>query len=403
MQKHSNIDKAKFQVVTKEPFFAALLMSMKVEYVEYLPDGSWLWLAATDGSTLYFNPEECNKLPTDQIVGLIIHELYHVALMHPFRRNGRDPGDWNTANDYIINDNVVSSGYAIPDGGVYDPQMNARQYSSEQLYDMIHVDKPDEGGGQGEDKSGEGDGEGDDQSGGGKEAPSGGSKGDPLAGDILEPEGDKQEAEKEAAEMVVQAAQIGKAMGRLPSEIAEKLHELLNPRKSWKEELLEFCNEIDDSDYSFARPNRRFVSAGLYLPGKHGEEAMGQLCVIIDTSGSVSDREIQRFCSELIGAVEDTCPRTLVVIYCDTRVSHAVELDEPSAEDVKENVGRFGGGGTDMTVGLDYVQEQYPDAAAAVVFTDGGTPFGNPREFPVLWAMTTETEAPHGRTIQVEV
>lgn len=380
---YSIIDKAKFQIVVKEPFFATLLMGMPIVLGDKTPDGQDLWLAATDGSNLYMNPDEVNKLPLDQVIGLIIHELYHVALLHPFRRNGRDPEDWNVANDYIINDMVVDSGYAIPEGGIYDQAMKARQYSSEELYNQIHQEKPPNDGGDGQ------------------------GSGDPMAGDILEPQGSSGEVEeqkKNAEERVVEAAQVGKAMGSLPGAIATMLNDVLNPKKDWREQLQQFCTETAEDDFTLARPNRRFVSQDWYLPSMHSDGAMKSLSVVIDTSGSITSEEIVRFCSELIGAINSVDPKALNLVYCDAAVAHAVTLTEPTEDAVRENLGRYGGGGTNMTVGLDYVEENYPDTSAAIVFTDGGTPFGSARQLPVLWAMTsTNAVAPHGQTIHVEV
>src|SRR6056297_2107577 len=99
-------DKAKVRIVIKEPFFASLLLGMDVVETETLPSGQPLWLAATDSKTLWFNTVNANKLPLDQCVGLIKHELMHTALLHNFRVGARNRRKANRAMDYVINDMI---------------------------------------------------------------------------------------------------------------------------------------------------------------------------------------------------------------------------------------------------------------------------------------------------------
>lgn len=388
-------EKAKVRIVIKEPFFASLLLGMRVEETEVLPDGRPLWLAATDGTTMWFNPLNANKLPLDQCVGLIKHELMHVALLHNFRVGSRDRRKANQAMDYVINDMIIDEGGALPEGGLHDPHNWNRTKSWEEVY-LLMPDQPQQpqqggggggGGGQGE--------EGDDGQDGGNS--------DPFDGDVMPAPDQSPEAVQKAVGQIVKAAQVAKAMGKLPAYIADALGEILDPKVPWEQELAEFLTEVSRNDFTFARPNRRFVYQDLYLPSAYSQDAMGKLCVVFDTSGSVSMEEINRFASETVGAIEGTLPLSLVVIYCDAAVQHVDYFDAPTVEDVKASLQRHGSGGTDMTCALDWIDENVDDVKATIVFTDGYTPFGHERDYPVLWGITTKgVTADIGRTVYVD-
>ena len=377
----SVFDKAKVRIVMKEPFFATLLLGLDIVETEVLPGGAPLWLAATDGSRLYFNPANANKLPLDECVGLIKHELMHVALLHNFRVGSRDRKKWNQATDYVINDTIINEGGALPKGGLHDPHNWNRHKSSEEVYALM-PDQP---------KGGDGEGQGGSEHGG-----------DPFDGDVLPAPDQSPAAQQKAVGRIVMAAQVAKAMGKLPSYIATALGEILDPSIPWEQELAEFLTEVSRNDFTFARPNRRFVYQDLYLPSAYSQDAMGKLVVVFDTSGSVSMGEIQRFASETVGAIEGTLPLSLAIVYCDAKVQHVDYFDDPNVEDVKASLVRHGSGGTDMTAALDYIDENIDDVKATIVFTDGLTPFGHEREYPVLWAITSKgVQADMGRTIYV--
>lgn len=385
-------DKAKVRIIMKEPFFANLMLNMEAVHTTVLPNGQPLWLAATDGQTLYFNIENARTLPLEQCVGLLKHELMHVALLHNFRVGSRDRQKANQAMDYVINDMIIHEKGQLPEGGLHDPGRWNRTMAWEEVYAEM-PDPPKQkgsGGGQG--------GDGDEEQPGG----SPGQGDDPFDGDVLPAPDQSAAAQQKAIGRIVKAAQVAKAMGKLPDYISEALGELLDPSVPWEQELAEFLTEVSRNDFTFARPNRRFVYQDLYLPSAYSQDAMGKLVVVFDTSGSVSMEEINRFASETVGAIEGTLPLSLVIVYCDAKVQHVDTFDAPTVEEVKASLHRHGRGGTDMTVALDYIDEHIDDVKATIIFTDGYTPFGHERDYPTLWAITTKNLiADMGRTVYV--
>ena len=376
-------EKAKVRIIVNEPFYATLLFGMDVVETEVMPTGDPLWMAATDSKTLWVNPENMNALPIAKCIGTIKHELLHVALMHPFRIGHRTLARARKATDYVINDMIIDDGGELPDGVLYAPDAGYRDMAWEEVYNLL-PEEPDNEHGEGH--------------GGDCDC------GDPFAhGDLIPAPDQSAEAQQEVLGRVIQAAQVARAMGKLPAFISEALGDLLNPRVSWEQELLEFMTEISRNDYSFSRPNRRFVYQDLYLPSLYSQNNMGNLCVVFDTSGSVSMQEMTRFASEAVGAVEGTLPVSLVVIYCDAQVQHVDYFDAPTVEDVTASLARYGCGGTHMPAALDWIDENVDDVRATIVFTDGYTDFGPEREYPVLWGITSkEVSAAMGRTVHVE-
>ena len=379
----STIARAKVRLVTSEPFFATILLSMKLVETNVMPDGRELWMAATDGSTMWINPENVNPLPLQQVVGLLKHEVLHVVFLHPWRVGDRNHRRWNKATDDIINDIILKEGGELPEGGRIFEDISLT-HTAESRYAEL-PDEPEGGkGGAG----GDGDGDGD---------------GDPFDGDLLPAPGNgesKAISESKAKAMIAKAAAVARAQGKLPGVIAGILGDIFDAHVPWEEVLTQFLTDTAQADYSWARPNRRFIGAGMYLPGLHSTGSMRKLGVIIDTSGSVSDDELRQFFGEVVSAVESVCPSELIVVYCDSAVSKVDRLDAPSEDDVREVAGRHGGGGTDMTIAQRWFEDEEPETAAVLVFTDGYTPFSE-SPIPTLWCITSDVSSPHGQTVRV--
>jgi predicted metal-dependent peptidase len=75
----------------------------------------------------------------------------------------------------------------------------------------------------------------------------------------------------------------------------------------WHAETRAFLANTIATDQSWARPNRRFVSRGLYLPGDI-KENVGTLVWAVDVSCSVSQSMLDEFAGELTGLMRDARP-----------------------------------------------------------------------------------------------
>ena len=136
----NKIYRARMNLVLHEPFFGSLALQCLVEIDETCKT------AYVDGFTLGFNPYFVEELTMPEIIGLIAHEIMHIALCHCSRRNKRDHDTWNEAGDYVINLiltkidlNTGKSLFTLPKGGLLD-----RKYSemdADQVYTALYSKK----------------------------------------------------------------------------------------------------------------------------------------------------------------------------------------------------------------------------------------------------------------------
>jgi predicted metal-dependent peptidase len=369
----TRLAKAKTSLILEHPFVGAIALGMPHTYSDAVPT------AATNGKRVLYNPEFVSDLTDDQLKFLVAHECMHPMLEHNFRRQSRDPKKWNKAADYVINQLLVDEGIgAFIDGGCLNKALyDAGQGVSEQIYTLIP--DGDEGGGNG-----------------------GGDIGG-TGQDLEDGEGTAQDQAQEAAEWkvkVAQAAQAAKMMGKLSAGMARLVDSILNPTVDWREVLQKFVTKHKTDERSFARPNRRFLSQGLYMPSRSGE-VMGPIAFLVDCSGSVDDVQLAQMAAEIRMVHEDLRPEKLHVVYFDSEVSHYECYGPDDSLDIRFH----GGGGTDVRAAFDYLdQHGHADGVVCtVVLTDGYTPYPEGASNPVIWAMTTDMTAPFGEHCRVRM
>src|SRR6516165_3534420 len=120
------IVKARAALITAHPFFGALALHLQPVTTTSCPR------LATNGRHLFYNVEFLDTVSGEELKGIIAHEVYHCALKHHTRRNGRDPKEWNQATDFVINPMVLKAGLKLPSWVLLDPQYDG--LSAEQVY-----------------------------------------------------------------------------------------------------------------------------------------------------------------------------------------------------------------------------------------------------------------------------
>lgn len=372
------ITRARSALVTGNPFYGCLALYMQV--IER-PD---IQTMATDGKSLYFNPAFVERLSEPELIGVLAHEVAHNAFMHHTRRAGRDPRQWNIAADYAINGDLIAGGFTLPKGAL----INARfaGMGAEAIYSALQKEASQQrpqAGQNGQAAPGQDSGQG--ATGQAQGAPGGNDPGG--CGEIMDaaPDaGGQQEAESVWESRVRRAVNVAKAQnaGKIPGDL-ERLVETLNaPRVDWREVLRRFIDESAQRDFSWTRPNRRHIAAGLHLPG-YVPDGLNHLVVAVDTSGSVDADTLASFAGELSAALDEGGADRVTVIYADRRVQR---VDTFQAGDPLE-LNPVGGGGTAFADTFDYIERHAPDASAIVYFTDlQASRFGNEPAAPVIWA-----------------
>jgi len=348
---------ARIGLLLKAPFFGNLATRMNL-----VNGDDWLPTAATDGRRFYYNSEFVNKMPLKQVEFLVGHEVLHAVYDHMGRRDSRDPKIWNIADDFCVNADLIDQriGEKITICGVlYDPKYkgmsaeevyddlmkNANKINMDDLAKMLldeHLDG-DEG-----DSDGEGNKDG---------------KGRPRLSDA-----EKKAIRDELKEAVIQAAQAAGA-GNLPSGVKRLIKDLTEPQIGWKELLEQQIQSTIKNDYTFARPGRKAWHMDAILPGMKPGETI-DVCIALDTSGSIGHDDIKCFLSEIRGIMESYDEYNIKVWTFDTEVYNPQDFNSDNMRDIAEYEPQ-GGGGTDFEANWEFMKAEGIEPKKFIMFTDG--------------------------------
>lgn len=408
--------KARTALLLKHPFFGSLSLRMEPR------EDSHCATAWTDGRTLAYNPAYVAGLRDEQVQGLMAHTVMHPACQHHTRRKGRDHTLWNMACDHAINWILLDAGIELPPRYLDNPAYHG--LTSDEIYSELfsrhgEKDRPSLSEGDGE-TEGEVDwdgpqgktGDGDDLD-GSSETGSGDAGGDGLiddgtAGDDPGEDGSDQSGdpggsgevrdgerrteggasdEAGADELwelaLAQAAQNAREIGDLPGGLERLIGEALNPKLDWRELLSRYISDRARDDYSWTPPNKRFLAEDVILPSL-SHQKLPEVVLAIDTSGSVTEPEMNQFAAEVSGIL-DAFDTTIHVVYCDSEVQGTHEF---CRSDLPLELSPEGGGGTDFRPAFEWVEREGLDPACLVYLTDLEC-LGFPRKepaYPVLWA-----------------
>lgn len=379
------VAKARSTLIRHSPFFATLALNMDVHITNGVPT------AATTYTDMYFSPDFVKKLTDPELVFLVCHEVMHPMFHHNSRLKGRNPKLWNVAADCVINQHICDDEELggkniarMPQGGVYLPDIFRKaEGTTEGVYRLLEQMQ--------DNQSGQGQGQGQGQS-IPDEAPW-----DDLLDDPGMTSAEKTEQEQGMDLRVAQAANAAKMAGKLSANLKRLVGEILEPKVDWQEVLRNFVFKARTDDRSWARPNRRFIHRGMFMPSVSGEQ-MGEMLVAVDCSGSIGPKELNEFAAEIKAIHEDTSPVKLHVVYFDTRVSHHDQFERH--DDV--HVEPHGGGGTAFSPIFRYAEANSIDPVCCVVLTDLHCyDFGPAPEYPVLWVTNGADKAPWGQIVKM--
>lgn len=369
------IVKARAGLIIDQPFFGTLALRLLLKVMSPEIEAGFKARGlkptlAVDGRTIYYNEAFIDSLDVNLTKSAFAHEVGHCVYDHIGRRKHRDPNAWNVAGDYVINAMLKDAGFALGEGWLYDAKYAGM--SSDQIYNSFPP-----------------------------EARSG--LGKPLC-DIMDGTGEGKDPITEMERndwkiATIQAANAAKAQGKLPGSIQRFVDELVNTKVDWRERLRRFVTERAKDEYTWTRPNRRYLAAGLYLPGLYSEN-MGTVAVVTDDSGSIGNDVLQAFASEIAGIRDSVRPRKTIVISCDAKVNHVDELEPDDEFKLKCH----GGGGTDFRPPFKWLSRRGIQPAALIYLTDmyGSFPDQDPG-YPVLWVAISDIVGPFGDTIKLEL
>jgi|688.fasta_scaffold19238_14 predicted metal-dependent peptidase len=353
-----------------------------------------------------------------KLLFLLSHEISHFIFEHASRLEDRDPYLFNVACDYAINlllhYQFESNNDYFIEGGCLDEKY--KDMTAEAIYEIIKQDDKfkkdpiyidvifDDGSGEGEGE-GSGDGEGDEKDGEGK-----GKGGTITIRDrrVPLPSTEGKSKEQVASDIkdhimraFTEAYAVAKSQGKLPADFERAIARILKPKVDWlralRNKLRYGVSRMEKRDITWNIPNKRFLGKDFILPSNIGPESP-KVAYAVDTSGSMSQRDLEQAMSEL----EDIRKRFNAKVYvldCDADVHGSGWITPQQPLPVLN-----GGGGTDFRPVFEHLAEERIKPDYCVFFTDGYGEFGDVRPpYPVLWVMTSDVKPPFGETIQVNV
>ncbi|MEU6773119.1 VWA-like domain-containing protein [Streptomyces sp. NPDC046759] len=317
----------------------------------------------------YVSPAFVDRTPVVELAAVWVHEVAHLLRDHHgrgdrFAREHRLTGSaerlrMNIAADCEINDDVYGDGLALPEDAVTPGKLglNAGELMEDylrqfrlgpRLQRLAWLDCG--SGADGLDRAWE-----------------------------LGPDGAHGLSEQERDAIRFRVAQgIRGRPGSAPRGWRRWAEEVFHPPQPWRRLLGAALRSAVSAagageDYSYGRPARRSaVLPGVVLPSLRRRPP--RVCVVIDTSGSVSDAELGSALLEVAAICRAVGGRRdlVSVLSCDA----AARTVKPLCR--TEGIELVGGGGTDLRTGFARALRGRPDAV--VVLTDGQTPW--PAERP---------------------
>ena len=356
--------------------------------------------AYTNGRDEVYGREFVDKLNDAEFRFLILHECYHklyrhlTTWHHLYKEN---PQLANVACDYVINlkiaDDNKNDGFATMTGaltvGCYDEQY--RGMDSAQVYEMLKQ------------KQQQQQASGDSTTGTGNPGPGTGngspSNSLPQGFDEHDWEGAQElsaDEQRELARDIDEAIRQGALIaGKMGTGGDRDLAELLEPQVNWREVMRDFIQTTcSGSDYStWQRPSRRYIGMGHYLPSGISE-AIGELVIAGDMSGSIGQREISVILTETKEICDTVHPDKVRMLYWDTQVCQDEEYEQHELDDLVKSTKPMGGGGTTVECVPEYITAKGIKPQAVVVITDGylGGSWGQ-WSCPVLWVIIDNKSA----------
>jgi len=401
------VSRAVTKLAFEVPFFGSCALSVGTLATDQIPT------AATDGKTILYNPKFVESLTEFQTVGLICHEVMHIILQHCQQFEIKDPKLCNIAMDYIINDSLIyEQNMSLPEDGIWDTARSFKNMTWQQVYRILEdIQKKEK-----EEESGEGEGY------NAKNGPANKAKiseeNQREIGKVLKeanPEHVKasdlsdaelEELKQDIERITVKAAQDAENMGKpgsIPGSIRDLINEIRDSKIPWEEFVFTTMQTRFPDDYSYRRPNKKYLDQGLYMPTVESTR-IKRLAFAFDTSGSVSRDELITFFSESNFLIEHFRPESVLLMSADYEVAEVIELEE--GETIADGFWFKGGGGTCFRPVFNYIEENDLEIDQLIYFSDM---YVNKHNFPdkhpdydVIWVSTgANYNVPFGEIVMV--
>jgi predicted metal-dependent peptidase len=392
MDKAQSLSKISKDLMLKEPYYGFFLIMLNKVWRKDLPTAGVS--KQNINYQLAINEEFWTSLSDDHKMGLLKHELLHIAFGHLTSFSSFSNKKLaNVAMDMEINQYIEDSW--LPEGGIriedyedlkLDKKAGCRYYYDQLLRLQDEKDKNGTTGNDAMDKL--------------LDNVASGNIPDHSTWEEFE---DMTDAEKKLIEKQVQKIlqdakeQTVKKRGNVPGEIEGLIvvEEFTAPKFDWKGYLRRFTGVSTKVFTKKIRrkENRRYEdNPGLKIKMRQ------HMLLAIDTSGSVSDTELAEFMNEIHHIYKVGVDIT--VVQCDT----SIKSIEPYKG--KNEISVLGRGGTEFDPVLDYYNANLKKYTSLVYFTDGECYTSVKPKGKVLWVLSERSgmnEDLPGQIIKLEL
>ena len=337
-------------------------------------------IAVSANWKMYFNPNFVDETSNLQLAGVLIHELSHLLRGHHQREkdfSARDSFIWNIAADAAINDDLLRSSIKLPDHRVTSGLLGVLEgQSTEAIYLQLAGRRgelenmfPDIDCGSCVD----------------------GSTRSYEEASITPNEENTEVLLDQIARELLEGIEDG---ANPPQFLKTWARKRINPHVNWLSLLLRRVRrELDPmqrADYRLGPLSRR--SSDPFIFPKLVERNRPNVAIIVDTSGSMREAELDRAITEISLILNSLHGEPLTLISCDSEVRLESKIRNAS------QIRLIGGGGTDLRVGIEAALRLNPRPHLIVVITDGLTAWtlNRPKNAPEIIALLTggEIEVP---------
>jgi predicted metal-dependent peptidase len=354
---------ARLHAVRNRPYLATALFALHTVESRRVPT-----MAVDPYWRCYVSPAFVDRTPVAELAGVWVHEVSHLLRDHHGRSDRyaaehelTGPGErlrMNIAADCEINDDVFGDGLARPEGAVHPALLRLDEGQLMEDYLRRFRLGP---------------------------ATQGfawldcGSGADGLrrAWDLGADGAHGLSAQERDAVRFRVAEGLNGSPGDVPAGWRRWAQEAFHPPQPWRELLgtaVRSAMSGAGEDYTYGRPSRRSAGLpGVVLPSLRRRPP--RVCVIVDTSGSVSDTELGSAILETAEIVRAVGGRKdlVSVLSCDA----AAQVTHPLCR--SEGIPLVGGGGTDLCTGFAEALGTNPGPEVIVALTDGFTPWPGTR------------------------
>jgi len=371
--------KAKIKLQSKSPFFSYLSYFLNIKKLKDKQIPESYSMSIDVKGNLYYNPEWINKLSDDEVMGVLCHEIGHLAFLHLLRRNNRHREKWNITTDLAINSMLIKNGFSLPKCGLipdyndsfdFPPHIFGKKVklnevhkkTAEELFDELPEMKEEENDGEGGwdiHIEGVGGGEGDDDEKDGK----GKGKGRQLTPAELK------DLEEKWRDRIEEALMNSKARGNVPLGMERIFEQLRKSQVPWRVVLERVIQKSIPRDITWSRRSKKSVACNTYLPSVIKERV--DVVISIDTSGSIGQKELTDFVSEIVGMARVFQGSiNMRLLTHDTGVQDDYIIQNGNIAKIQQ-IKIKGGGGTSHEPVFDYVKEKIKGCKTIIAFTDG--------------------------------